>query len=96
MLAGVLIAANICLQGGEQVDISQYIPSTTTVIEVRVTFKPARGTLVIYSPGYEGKKVRLTARKPIAWITIAKPILCLKATGGPFDFDIQIWSAPVS
>jgi hypothetical protein len=96
MIAEVLLAANICLQGGEQVDISQYIPSTTTVIEVKVTFKPARGTLVIYSPGYEDKKVRFTARKPIGWITIAKPILCLKATGGPFDFDIQIWSARVS
>lgn len=96
MNAEILLAASLCLQGNQQIDISQYVSSTTRFLEVRVSFKPARGAVIIYSPGFEDKKVRLTPKNPRGWITIRQPVLCVKAAGGPFDFEMQIWAAPLS
>jgi hypothetical protein len=96
MNAEILLVASICLQGNQQIDISQYVSSTTRFLEVRVSFKPAKGALIIYSPGHEDKKVRLTPANPRGWLAIAQPVLCVKAVGGPFEFDMKIWAAPVS
>jgi hypothetical protein len=46
----------MCLQGGDQVDVSQYVSTAARVVELKVTLKPASGTLVIYSPGYEDQQ----------------------------------------
>jgi hypothetical protein len=53
MLSAILIAANMCLQGGEPIDISRYVDPRAIVFEMRVTLKPATGTLIVYSPGCE-------------------------------------------
>ena len=52
--------------------------------------EPATGTLVVYSPGYEDRPARMSGAESVAWIPFAQPVLCLKAIGGPFDFNIEI------
>jgi hypothetical protein len=90
MVAAILIAANMCLQGGTAVDISPYVPATATAVEVNVTMTSASGTLIIYSPGYEAQPASFTKQDRFAVIPIAEPILCVKAIGGPFEFDMQV------
>jgi hypothetical protein len=90
MLSVLLIAANMCLQGGEQVDISRYVPKTATSIWLHVTLKPAGGTLIVYSPGYENQAARFTKEESYVTLSIAEPILCVKAIGGPFEFNIEV------
>jgi hypothetical protein len=80
----------MCLQGGEQVDISPYVSPTAGLLELKVTLKPAKGVLVVYSPGYEEQQARFTREHSFGWIPFAEPILCVKAVGGPFEFDIDI------
>jgi hypothetical protein len=55
MLATILIAANTCLRSGEQVDISRYVETTASWLELKVTLQPASGMLVVYSPGYQAR-----------------------------------------
>ena len=86
----MLVAATMCLQGGEQVDISQYVSPAAGLLELKVTLKPADGVLVVYSPGYEEQQARFTQEHSFGWIAFAEPILCVKAIGGPFEFDIDI------
>jgi hypothetical protein len=73
-------------------DVSRYISRSASLIELKVTLKPATGTLVVYSPGYEDQQARFTAEESRGSIPFAEPILCVKATGGPFEFDIQVMS----
>ena len=37
MLATILVAANMCLQGGERIDISRYVDPTASLLELKVT-----------------------------------------------------------
>jgi len=90
MLTTMLIAANMCLQGGEQVDISRYVDPAASRLELKVTMEPATGTLVIYSPGYEDRPERMSGAESVASISFTQPVLCLKAIGGPFNFNIEI------
>ena len=53
MIAVILVAARMCLQGGEQVDVSRYVPATARLLELKVTLNPPNGILLVYSPGYE-------------------------------------------
>jgi hypothetical protein len=80
----------MCLQGGEQVDISRYVDPAAGRLELKVTMEPATGTLLVYSPGYEDRPARMSGAESIAWIPFAQPVICLKAIGGPFDFNIKI------
>jgi len=86
----ISVAANMCLQGGEQVDVSRYISRTATMVELRVTLKPATATLIIYSPGYEEQPARFSSAVSFGSIPIAEPILCIKAMGGPLEFEIDV------
>jgi hypothetical protein len=72
----IFIAATICLQGGEQVDVSRYVAPTASVCELKVTLRPGTGRLVIYSPGYEDQKVSFTREQSHGLISFAEPILC--------------------
>ena len=90
MLNSVLIFIGMCLLGGEQVDISKYIRPTANLIQLKVVLKPAGGELIIYSPGYEDKQARFSEAESFATMPIAEPILCVKAIGGPFDFNVQV------
>ena len=90
MLATVLIAANMCLQGGEPVDVSRYVDPAASFLELKVTLEHATGTLVVYSPGYEAQRARFTDPESSALIPVAEPILCVAATGGPFEFKIEV------
>jgi hypothetical protein len=60
MLATVLIAANMCLQDGELVDVSRYVDPAASFLELKATLEHATGTLVVYSPGYEEQRARFT------------------------------------
>jgi hypothetical protein len=60
MIAVMLVAAGMCLQGGEQVDVSQYVSATARLLELKVTLAPANGTLVVYSPGYEEQRAQFS------------------------------------
>jgi hypothetical protein len=60
MIAELLMAASMCLQGGEQVDVSQYVSPTASRLELKVSLKPANSILVIYSPGYEEHQARFS------------------------------------
>ena len=80
----------MCLQGGEQVDISRYVDPAASRLELKVTMEPPTGTLVVYSPGYEDRPARMSGAESVAWIPFAQPVLCLKAIGGPFNFNIEI------
>ena len=90
MLNSVLISIGMCLLGGEQVDISKYILPTASLVQLKVVLKPAGGELIIYSPGYEDKEARFSEAESLATIPIAGSILCVKAIGGPFDFNVQV------
>jgi hypothetical protein len=89
-VAAILIASNMCLHGVEQVDVSRYISRTASSIELKVVMKSAIGALIVYSPGYEDQPARFTEEKSFGSIPIAEPILCIKAIGGPFEFDMQV------
>jgi len=80
----------MCLQGGEQIDISQLVPPTAVAVELKVTLASATGALVVYSPGYEAEQVRFTKRESFHVVQIAEPILCMKATGGPLELDVAV------
>jgi hypothetical protein len=90
MITAILVAANMCLQGGVQLDISKYVAPTAIVVELRVTLSSATGTLIVYSPGYEAQEARFTQRASFGLIPFAEPILCVKAIGGPFQFNIEV------
>ena len=90
MLASVLIAANMCLQGGELVDVSRYVDPAASFLELKVTLEPATGTLVVYSPGYEEQRARFTDPESSALIPFAEPVLFVAAIGGPFEFKIEV------
>jgi hypothetical protein len=88
--AAILIAANMCLRGGEQVDVSPYISRAANAIELKVVVKSATGALVIYSSGHEEQPALFIEKISFGSIPIAEPILCIKAVGGPFEFDMQV------
>ena len=68
MPATVLIAANMCLQGGEPVDVTRYVDPAASFLELKVTLEHATGTLVVYSPGYEEQQARFTnAASSLLW-----------------------------
>jgi hypothetical protein len=90
MITALLVAANMCLQGGEQVDISPFVPPTAVAVELKVTLTSATGTLIVYSPGYEAQPVRFTKRRSFGVIPLAERVLCMKATGGPFEFNVEV------
>jgi hypothetical protein len=90
MMFAIMIAANMCLQGGTAVDISPYVPVTAVAVEVKVTMTSASGTLIIYSPGYEAQQASFTKQDRFGVVPIAEPVLCVKAIGGPFEFDMQV------
>jgi len=90
MLSAILVAVNMCLQGGEQVDVSRFVDPSASWLELKVTLKPATGMLVVYFPGYEEQQAQFTDPESSALIPFAEPILCLKAIGGPFEFDIEV------
>jgi len=80
--------------GGEQVDLTPHMATTVGAIELKATMNTTKGTLIIYSPGREDRPITLTSAKSIGRLSISKPILCVKATGGPFDFDIEAKPIP--
>ena len=90
MMSVIMIAANMCLQGGTAVDISPYVPVTAVAVEVKVTMTSAGGTLIIYSPGYEAQQASFTKQDRFGVVPIAELVLCVKAIGGPFEFDMQV------
>jgi hypothetical protein len=90
MLNTVLVSVGMCLLGGEQVDISKYILPTSSLIELEVVMKPTGGELIIYSPGHEDKEARFSEADSFSTIPISGSILCIKALGGPFDFDLHV------
>jgi hypothetical protein len=73
MLATILVAANMCLQGGEQVDISRYVDPAASFLELKVTLVRATGTLMVYSPGYEEQQARFSDPESSALVPIAEP-----------------------
>jgi hypothetical protein len=90
MIAAIVIVASMCLQGGDQVDVSRYVVPTASVLRLKVTLMPASGTLLIYSPGYEDRQARFTMEESLGWVPVAEPILSVKAIGGPFEFNIEV------
>ena len=92
MIAVMLVAAGMCLQGGEQVDVSQYVSATARLLELKVTLAPANGTLVVYSPGYEEQRAQFSEELSFGRIPFAEPVLCIRSIGGPFEFNIDIVS----
>ena len=80
----------MCLRGGEQVDVSSYVSRAATVLELKVVVKSSTGALIVYSPGYEEQPALFTEKALFGSIPIAEPILCIKAIGGPFEFDIEV------
>ena len=94
MIAIAVLAPNLCVLGGEQIDLSSNIDSTVSAIKLKVTLSTIKGALTVYSPGRESKQIELTSVKSIGRLSISKPILCVKATGGPFDFGIEAKPIP--
>lgn len=92
MIGAILIAASMCLQGGEQVDLSQYLAKVPEEIRLQVTLRPDTGSLIVYSPGYEDRPVLFNRDNLTGSVPIAEPVICVKAMGGPFEFDIKVLS----
>ena len=57
---------------------------------MKVSLKPPGGTLIVYSPGYEEQPLRFTKDESYGSLSIAEPVLCVKAIGGPFEFNIEV------
>ena len=93
MIAVILVAANMCLLGGEQNDVSQYVPPTASVLELKATLRSATGRLLVYSPGYEDQLAQFDKAHPFGVVPIAEPVLCVKAVWRPFEFKIDIMPA---
>jgi hypothetical protein len=93
MMSAIMVAASMCLQGGTAVDISPYVPVVTAAVEIKVAMTSAAGTLIIYSPGYEAQQATFTKQDRFGVVPIAEPVLCVKAIGGPFEFDMQVMPA---
>jgi hypothetical protein len=74
MIAVMLVAAGMCLQGGEQVDVSRYVSATARLLELKVTLAPANGTLVVYSPGYEEQRAQFSEELSFGRIRGAGPL----------------------
>ena len=92
MIAELLIVASMCLQGAEQVDVSTVRFFHCELARTESHLELANGILVIYSPGYEEQQARFSQAQSFGWIPFAEPILCIKAIGGPFEFNIDIMS----
>ncbi|HEY7245138.1 MAG TPA: hypothetical protein VH678_14805 [Xanthobacteraceae bacterium] len=93
MIAIILVAGNMCLFGGEQIDVSGYVPRTASTLELKVILSSATGTLLFYSPGYENELAQFDKEHSFGVIPIAEPVLCVKAVWGPFEFNIDIMPA---
>jgi hypothetical protein len=93
MIAMILVAANMCLFGGEQIDVSGYVPRAASALELTVTLNSATGTLLVYSPGYEDQLAQFDEKHLFGVVPIAEPVLCVKALSGPFEFNIDIMPA---
>ena len=63
---------------------------TARLLELKVTLKPANGTVVVYSPGYEEQQVQFSQELSFGWIPFAEPVLRIRSIGGPFEFNIDI------
>ena len=53
----------------------------------------ATGSILVYSPGYEDQQARFDKQESFGVVPFAEPVLCVKAIGGPFEFDIEIMPA---
>jgi hypothetical protein len=94
MITAITVAASMCLQGGSPVDISPYVPAAAAEVELKVTMTSPTGVLIVYSPGYEAQQVRFTKLDQYGRVQFAEPVLCIKAEGGPFEFNMQVrWMA---
>ena len=90
MVAELLIVASMCLQGGEQVDVSTVRFFHCELARTESHLELANGILVIYSPEYEEQQARFSQAQSFGWMSFAEPILCIKLIGGPFEFNIDI------
>lgn len=90
IVAELLIVASMCLQGGEQVDVSTVRFFHCELARTESHLELANGILVIYSPGYEEQQARFSQAQSFGWMSFAEPILCIKLIGGPFEFNIDI------
>jgi hypothetical protein len=89
MFATILIAANMC-KAASRWTFRNTLNRVQTGSNSGVTLEPATGMLVIYSPGYEEQQAQFMERRSSAVIPFAERILCVKAIGGPFDFNIEV------
>ncbi len=71
---------------GEQVDVSRYVAGTARLLELKVTLKPANGTVSVYSPGYEEQQVQFSQELSFGWIPFTDLI---KRSSKIFDLDQQ-------
>jgi hypothetical protein len=90
MLCAMLVAATMCLQGGEQVHVSEHIEPTASWMALEVRLSPPTGTLILYTPGYEEQPAQFSDAESFAVLPFTEPVLCVKAFGGPFEFNIEI------
>jgi hypothetical protein len=77
MIALILVAVNMCLLGGEQIDVSQYVPPTANALDLKATLSSATGTLLVYSPGYEDQLAQFDKEHSFGVIPIAEPCCAL-------------------
>ena len=80
----------MCLQGGERVDVSRLVAPTASILELRVTIRPAIGMLVVYC--HEDRQASFTGTQSRGSIPFAEPVLCVKAIGTGFEFNIEVMS----
>src|SRR5262249_18300234 len=90
MLKYLLVSLATCQHGGEQIDLSKYVVPDAHQVQLRVVLRPTGGTLIIYSPGHEDHEARFSEADSLATIPINGSMLCVRAIGGPFDFDMQV------
>jgi hypothetical protein len=76
----IFIAATMCLQGGEQVDMSRYVAPTASVYASTGDW-PVRDLL----PGYEDQKVSFTREQSHGLISFAS-----RSCARPFEFNIEV------
>jgi hypothetical protein len=77
-------------------DVSKYLPHTALYATIIVTVTPPTGTVVIYTPGYEGSPAVFRGPKSSGEIRLSGPTVYVDLQDGATSYELQYlsWREP--
>jgi hypothetical protein len=70
-------------------DVGRYLPDNAMYATIIITVTPPTGTIVIYTPGYEGSPVVFRGPKTSGEIHLNGPTVYVHLEDGATDFEVQ-------